>query len=155
MSLTSEYTRSASDLSIAQASLAIYTGSANALAIYQASQAIYDLFDKAKSSCTKVVRESTSAPPARPRLTSVTNPQERKAGLGMENKARQTAGESERLRDENKVYRQEFPTDNRHECIEATREIEVYQQDYHRHEAIAPLRERKAKFFMLESSRYI
>lgn len=68
-------------------------------------------------------------------LTSVTNPQERKARPGMENKVPRTPEEFE-------LYWHNSP-----ECKKLRDEIEVYQQDYpshNRHEAIAPLRARKA-----------
>ncbi|KAL7754992.1 hypothetical protein ACKLNR_014749 [Fusarium oxysporum f. sp. zingiberi] len=129
-----------------------YTGSANALAIYQASQAIYDLFDKAvvlyegrqiyfgpaskaKAYFERMGWECPARQTAGDFLTSVTNPQERKARPGMENKVPRTAEEFE-------LYWNNSP-----ECKKLRDEIEVYQQDYpsdNRSEAIAPLRERKA-----------
>ncbi|KAH7114874.1 ABC-2 type transporter [Dactylonectria macrodidyma] len=114
------------------------SGSTHAVAIYQASQAIYDLFDKAV-----VLYEGRQiffgpAEAARPYfakmgwhcpqrqttgdfLTSVTNPQERVAREGMENRVPRTAEEFEQywlkspeheaLQKEVQQYEQEFPVD--------------------------------------------
>ncbi|KAH7144143.1 ABC-2 type transporter [Dactylonectria estremocensis] len=114
------------------------SGSTHAVAIYQASQAIYDLFDKAV-----VLYEGRQiffgpAQAARPYfekmgwlcpqrqttgdfLTSVTNPQERVAREGMENRVPRTAEdfeqywlrspEHEALQKEVQRYEEEFPVD--------------------------------------------
>lgn len=88
-------------------------GSANAVAIYQASQAIYDVFDKATvlyegrqiyfgpASHAKAFfeRQGWACPPRQTTgdfLTSVTNPAERKARPGMEDKVPRTPEEFER-----------------------------------------------------------
>ena len=128
-----------------------YTGSANALAIYQASQAIYDLFDKAvvlyegrqiyfgpaikaKAYFERMGWQCPQRQTVGDFLTSVTNPQERKAQAGMENKVPRTAEDFERYWHNSPEYK------------DLLEEIELYQAEYpvhDRHEAIAPLRARK------------
>ncbi|RGP80689.1 atpase [Fusarium longipes] len=128
-----------------------YTGSANALAIYQASQAIYDLFDKAvvlyegrqiyfgpaigaKAYFERMGWQCPQRQTVGDFLTSVTNPQERKARPGMENKVPRTAEEFERYWHNSSEYKT------------LREEIELYQAEYpidDRSGAIAPLRERK------------
>ncbi|ERF75245.1 hypothetical protein EPUS_00037 [Endocarpon pusillum Z07020] len=88
-------------------------GFTNAVAIYQASQSIYDLFDKAivlyegrqiyfgPADAARAYFESMGwvCPPRQTTgdfLTSVTNPQERKARDGFENKVPRTADEFEK-----------------------------------------------------------
>ncbi|KAM0351170.1 hypothetical protein ACHAPU_002955 [Fusarium lateritium] len=128
-----------------------YSGSANALAIYQASQAIYDLFDKAvvlyegrqiyfgpaakaKSYFERMGWQCPQRQTVGDFLTSITNPQERKAHPGMENKVPRTAEEFERY----------WHNSSEYEAL--LEEIEFYQAEYPLHdrsEAIAPLRQHK------------
>ncbi|KAF4947363.1 hypothetical protein FSARC_13984 [Fusarium sarcochroum] len=128
-----------------------YTGSANALAIYQASQAIYDLFDKAvvlyegrqiyfgtaskaKDYFERMGWQCPQRQTVGDFLTSVTNPQERRAREGMENRVPRTAEEFE-------LHWQNSP-----ECSMLREEIELYQAEFPVHdrsEAIAPLRAHK------------
>lgn len=92
--------------------LADLAGSAHAVAIYQASQAIYDIFDKAvvlyegrqiyfgPAAAAKdfFIRQGWHCPQRQTTadfLTSVTNPQERKAREGMENLVPRTPDEFE------------------------------------------------------------
>ncbi|GKU06352.1 atpase [Fusarium langsethiae] len=128
-----------------------YTGSANALAIYQASQAIYDLFhkavvlyegrqiyfgpaSKAKAYFERMGWQCPQRQTVGDFLTSATNPQERKARLGMEKTVPRTAEEFERYWHNSQEYKT------------LREEIELYQGKYHvdnRSEAMAPLREHK------------
>lgn len=128
-----------------------YSGSANALAIYQASQAIYDLFDKAvvlyqgrqiyfgpakkaKEYFETMGWQCPQRQTAGDFLTSITNPLERKAQPGMENKVPRTAEEFEAYWHNSKEYQR------------LQQEIDSYQAEYpvdDRSGAIAPLRERK------------
>ncbi|KAM0257790.1 hypothetical protein ACHAPA_011586 [Fusarium lateritium] len=128
-----------------------YSGSANALAIYQASQAIYDLFDKAvvlyqgrqiyfgparkaKAYFETMGWQCPQRQTTGDFLTSITNPLERKARPGMENKVPRTAEEFEMYWHNSKEYQT------------LQQEIDSYQAEYPAHdrsEAIAPLRERK------------
>lgn len=112
------------------------TGSCHAVAIYQASQAIYDVFNKAivlyqgrqiffgPCSAAKEYFEEMGweCPPRQTVgdfLTSVTNPQERQARKGMENKVPRTPKDFERywknsshyaaLQKEISRYREEYP----------------------------------------------
>ncbi|KAK5796153.1 hypothetical protein VI817_005438 [Penicillium citrinum] len=112
------------------------TGSCHAVAIYQASQAIYDVFNKVIvlyegreiffGPCNKAkdyfVDMGWDYPPRQTVgdfLTSVTNPQERKAREGMENKVPRTPDEFEshwkksphyqRLKEEIAEYCEEYP----------------------------------------------
>lgn len=112
------------------------TGSCHAVAIYQASQAIYDVFNKAivlyqgrqiffgPCSAAKEYFEEMGweCPPRQTVgdfLTSVTNPQERQARKGMENKVPRTPEDFERywknsshyaaLQKEISRYREEYP----------------------------------------------
>jgi ATP-binding cassette subfamily G (WHITE) protein 2 (PDR) len=114
-------------------------GSANAVAIYQASQAIYDLFDKATvlyegrqiyfgpATAAKAFFEKQGwVSPARQTtgdfMTSLTNPIERKAREGMENKVPRTPEDFERywrespeykaLQQEIEDYEREYPVDS-------------------------------------------
>jgi ABC-type multidrug transport system permease subunit/ABC-type multidrug transport system ATPase subunit len=123
--------------------------SAHAVAIYQASQAIYDLFDKAvvlyegrqiyfgPARDAKVYFERMGwACPQRQTtgdfLTSVTNPQERVARPGMENKVPRTSAEFEafwlespeyqRLRRQLERHQEDYPIDAHGEAIEKMRE---------------------------------
>ncbi|KAI4732022.1 putative ABC multidrug transporter [Aureobasidium sp. EXF-10728] len=102
--------------------LANLGGSAHAVAIYQASQAIYELFDKAIVLYEGRCIYYGSAPKAREYfekqgwtcdkrqttgdfLTSLTNPSERKARKGMENKVPRTAEDFERYWLESSAYK--------------------------------------------------
>ncbi|CAM1502480.1 Fc.00g044640.m01.CDS01 [Cosmosporella sp. VM-42] len=127
------------------------SGHANAVAIYQASQAIYDLFDKATvlyegrqiyfgpadEARAYFERQGWYCPPRQTTgdfLTSVTNPQERKARDGMENKVPRTPDEFER-------YWRQSP-----EFEALQKDIEAYERDYlveRQDEALAQLREQK------------
>lgn len=110
-------------------------GVCHAVAIYQASQAIYDVFDKAVvlydgreiyfGPCDRAEAYFTKmgwSNPARQTvgdfLTSVTNPQERKARKGMENKVPRTPEDFERY------------WKNSEEYSALQREIEQHEQDY-------------------------
>jgi ATP-binding cassette subfamily G (WHITE) protein 2 (PDR) len=112
------------------------SGSAHAVAIYQASQAIYDIFDKAvvlyegrqiyfgpAKAARQYFEEMGYFCPARQTtgdfLTSVTNPGERKAREGMEDKVPRTPDEfeayfqksemSKSVQREIKLHEEEFP----------------------------------------------
>ncbi|KAF7559139.1 hypothetical protein G7046_g5028 [Stylonectria norvegica] len=126
-------------------------GRANAVAIYQASQAIYDLFDKATvlyegrqiyfgpadAARSFFERQGWNCPPRQTTgdfLTSITNPDERKARPGMENKVPRTPDDFERC------WRQSS------EFKLLQRDIDVYEQDYlveRQGESIAQLRQQK------------
>lgn len=110
-------------------------GSAHAVAIYQASQAIYDLFDKAivlyegrqiyygKASKAKAYFEEMGwYCPTRQTtgdfLTSVTNPTERQAKEGFEDKVPRTPEEFE-------AYWKKSP-----ECAELNRDVQEYEKTY-------------------------
>ncbi|KAM0540650.1 hypothetical protein ACHAPJ_013551 [Fusarium lateritium] len=135
-----------------------YTGSANALAIYQASQAIYDLFDKAvvlyegrqiyfgpankaKDYFDRMGWQCPQRQTVGDFLTSVTNPQERRAKKGMENRVPRTAEEFElhwhnspeysMLREEIELYQAEFPINDRAEAIAPLRERKNLSQAKH------------------------
>lgn len=111
------------------------TGSCHAVATYQASQAIYDCFDKVMvlyegrqiyfGPCNKAkdyfVRMGWHIPARQivgDFLTSVTNPQERKAREGMEEKVPRTCEEFE-------TYWKKSP-----EYAELLEAIKLYQTDY-------------------------
>ncbi|KAM0600644.1 hypothetical protein ACHAPN_000436 [Verticillium nonalfalfae] len=135
-----------------------FSGSAHAVAIYQASQAIYDLFDKAvvlyegrqifygRASDAKAYFEKMGwhCPQRQTTgdfLTSVTNPQERQARNGMENKVPRTSDEFERywlaspefeaLRREIEEHQQEFPIDAHGQTISEMREKKNIRQSRH------------------------
>ncbi|KAH7124639.1 ABC-2 type transporter [Dactylonectria macrodidyma] len=131
---------------------------ANAVAIYQASQGIYDLFDKAtvlyegrqiyfgpaNAARNYFERQGWYCPPRQTTgdfLTSVTNPQERKAREGMENKVPRTPDEFEQH------WRQspEFET--------LQKDIETYERDYlnRQGETITQLRQQK----QLDQSKHV
>lgn len=121
------------------------------MAIYQASQSIYDVFDKATvlyegrqiffgpANIAKgfFERQGWYCPPRQTTgdfLTSVTNPQERKARDGMENKVPRTADDFERYWRESPEYKQLLT------------EIEEHESEYpvgHDGETVARLREQK------------
>ncbi|PWY83072.1 ATP-binding cassette transporter [Aspergillus sclerotioniger CBS 115572] len=117
-------------------------GKCHAVAIYQASQAIYDVFDKAIvlyegreiyfGPCSEAkeyfVNMGWYCPPRQTTgdfLTSVTNPQERQAREGMENKVPRTPDDFERywktssqyarLQQEIEQHLKEFPLGGQHE----------------------------------------
>lgn len=115
--------------------LADLGGSAHAVAIYQASQAIYDEFDKAvvlyegrqiyhgpADEARRYFEEQGWYCPPRQTtgdfLTSVTNPSERKAREGMENKVPRTPDEFEAYWLESKHFKR------------LGREIESHEQDF-------------------------
>ena len=112
------------------------TGGVHLVAIYQASQAIYDLFDKAvvlyegrqiffgpcneaKLYFEKMGFECPARQTTGDFLTSITNPSERKAKSGMENKVPRTAADFENywkaspqyklLKEETAAHEEEFP----------------------------------------------
>ncbi|TEA17298.1 ZEB2-regulated ABC transporter 1 [Colletotrichum sidae] len=112
-----------------------FTGSANAVAIYQASQAIYDLFDKAvvlyegrqiyfgpasaaKSYFERMGWECPQRQTTGDFLTSVTNPSERRARPGMENRVPRTADDFEK-------YWRQSP-----EYASLRRQIEQHQEEF-------------------------
>ncbi|KAL1592348.1 hypothetical protein SLS60_011426 [Paraconiothyrium brasiliense] len=125
--------------------------SAAAVAIYQASQSIYDIFDKATvlyegrqiyfgpADAAKAFfeRQGWYCPPRQTTgdfLTSVTNPQERKAREGMENKVPRTPDEFERIWRESPEYK------------ELLAEIDQHEQEYpidHQGQSAVRLREQK------------
>lgn len=132
-------------------------GSAHAVAIYQASQAIYDLFDKAvvlyegreiffgRADQAKAYFERMGWHcPARQTtgdfLTSVTNPAERQAKQGSEDKVPRTPDDFDRywrnseeyklLLQEIDVYETEYPIDNAGE-VQAFRDYKQQQQAKH------------------------
>lgn len=99
-----------------------FSGSSAAVAIYQASQSIYDIFDKAtvlyegrqiffgptEEARPFFERQGWYCPPRQTTgdfLTSVTNPSERKAREGMENKVPRTPDDFERYWRESPEYR--------------------------------------------------
>lgn len=128
-------------------------GRANAVAIYQASQAIYDLFDKAvvlyegrqiyfgpaELARGFFERQGWYCPPRQTTgdfLTSVTNPIERKAREGMENKVPRTPEDFE-------AYWRQSP-----EYTALREDIDAYENEYmveRQGESIAQLREQKNK----------
>ncbi|KAF1980084.1 hypothetical protein BU23DRAFT_444908 [Bimuria novae-zelandiae CBS 107.79] len=128
---------------------------AAAVAIYQASQSIYDIFDKAtvlyegrqiyfgpaESAKAFFERQGWYCPPRQTTgdfLTSVTNPQERKAREGMEKKVPRTPDEFERYWRESHEYRQlmaeieeheqEYPVDSHGQGVTRLREQKNFQQ---------------------------
>jgi ATP-binding cassette subfamily G (WHITE) protein 2 (PDR) len=135
-----------------------FGGSAGAVAIYQASQSIYDIFDKATvlyegrqiyfgpaaSAKSFFERQGFFCPQRQTTgdfLTSVTNPQERKAREGMENKVPRTPDDFERYWRESPEYRdlqleieeyeQEFPTDQHDSSLNTLREQKQFIQAKH------------------------
>lgn len=97
-------------------------GATNAVAIYQASQSIYDIFDKAivlyegrqiyfgPADAARAYFENMGwfCPPRQTTgdfLTSVTNPQERKAREGFENKVPRTADDFEKYWLQSEIYK--------------------------------------------------
>ncbi|KAH0145694.1 putative ABC multidrug transporter, partial [Aureobasidium melanogenum] len=131
--------------------LANLGGSAHAVAIYQASQQIYDLFDKAivlyegrtiyygpaskaraffeKQGWTCDKRQTTGD-----FLTGLTNPAERKAREGMENKVPRTAEDFERLWLESSAYK------------DMQRGIEEHEKSVSGEETIQSFRDNKGEF---------
>ncbi|KAH7116250.1 ABC-2 type transporter [Dendryphion nanum] len=132
-----------------------FSDSAGVVAIYQASQSIYDIFDKATvlyegrqiffgpadQAKTFFERQGWYCPPRQTTgdfLTSVTNPQERKAREGMENRVPRTPDDFERywrespeykaLRQEIKEYEQEYPVDQHEKSIARLREQKNFMQ---------------------------
>ncbi|KAI5464906.1 ABC-2 type transporter-domain-containing protein [Mariannaea sp. PMI_226] len=128
-------------------------GRANAVAIYQASQAIYDLFDKtivlyegrqiyfgpAEHARGFFERQGWHCPPRQTTgdfLTSVTNPVERKAQPGMEDRVPRTPDDFERFWRKSPEYQA------------LKKEIEAHELEYmveRQGESIARLREQKNK----------
>lgn len=133
-------------------------GQANAVAIYQASQAIYDLFDKATvlyegrqiyfGSAADAKRyfekQGWECPPRQTTgdyLTSITNPQERKAKEGMENKVPRTPEDFERawrqspeyaaLQTELDEYDKEFSGEAHDQSVATMREQKRFRQAKH------------------------
>ncbi|KAF2123015.1 ABC-2 type transporter [Lophiotrema nucula] len=133
-------------------------GSAAAVAIYQASQSIYDEFDKAtvlyegrqiyfgpaEDAKAFFERQGWYCPPRQTTgdfLTSVTNPQERKAREGMENRVPRTPDDFEKywrespeykaLQVEIDEYEQEYPMTNQGESLARLREQKNYVQAKH------------------------
>lgn len=129
--------------------------SAAAVAIYQASQSIYDIFDKAtvlyegrqiyfgRADAAKEFfeRQGWYCPPRQTTgdfLTSVTNPQERKAREGMENKVPRTPDEFERIWRESPEYKElmgeidehenEHPIDHQGQSVMRLREQKNFRQ---------------------------
>ncbi|KAG9804887.1 putative ABC multidrug transporter, partial [Aureobasidium melanogenum] len=131
--------------------LANLGGSAHAVAIYQASQQIYDLFDKAivlyegrtiyygpaskartffeKQGWTCDKRQTTGD-----FLTGLTNPAERKAREGMENKVPRTSEDFERLWLESSAYK------------DMQRGIEEHEKSVSGEETIQSFRDNKGEF---------
>ncbi|KAJ3454809.1 hypothetical protein MRS44_013409 [Fusarium solani] len=134
------------------------SGRANAVAIYQASQAIYDLFDKtivlyegrqiyfgpAEQAKGFFERQGWHCPPRQTTgdfLTSVTNPIERKALPGMENKVPRTPNEFEQywrrspeyrvLKQDLEAYEAEYMVERQGESIAQLREVKNWQQSKH------------------------
>jgi len=130
-------------------------GSAHAVAIYQASQAIYDLFDKATvlyegrqiyfgpaDKAKAFFEEQGWICPQRQTagdfLTSVTNPLERKAREGMEDRVPRTPEEFERYWRESPQFKtlllnikenaQRYPTSQENENIIRLREQKIHSQ---------------------------
>ncbi|KAH7186610.1 ABC-2 type transporter-domain-containing protein [Fusarium oxysporum] len=133
-------------------------GRASAVAIYQASQAIYDLFDKtivlyevrqiyfgpAEQARDFFERQGWHCPPRQTTgdfLTSVTNPIERKARPGMENKVPRTPDEFEQywrdspeyraLKQDIEAYEVEYMVERQGESIAQLREVKNRQQSKH------------------------
>lgn len=135
-----------------------FGGSAAAVAIYQASQSIYDIFDKATvlyegrqiyfgpadAAKSFFERQGWYCPPRQTTgdfLTSVTNPQERKARKGMENQVPRTpedfeqywrgSPEYKQLQAEIEQYEKEFPVDTHHESLAQLRQQKNAMQAKH------------------------
>lgn len=135
-----------------------FGGMASAVAIYQASQAIYDLFDKAvvlyegrqiyfgPASSAKAYFENMGwhCPQRQTTgdfLTSVTNPSERQARPGMEDKVPRTPEEFEEywrqsaeyqtLRQQIEQHEKEYPIDPKGEALEKMRERKHLSQSKH------------------------
>lgn len=135
-----------------------FGGSAHAVAIYQASQAIYDLFDKAvvlyegrqiffgradeaKSYFERMGWKCPQRQTTGDFLTSVTNPQERRAFPGMENKVPRTPEDFEQywkqspeyraLREEIEQHQKVHPIDSRGQTITELREQKNSRQAKH------------------------
>lgn len=133
------------------------TGGAAAVAIYQASQSVYDCFDKAAvlyegrqiyfgpayQAKAYFERQGWYCPPRQTTgdfLTAVTNPQERQAIKGMENKVPRTPEDFEKcwrespeyqsLLEEIKVYEEEHPV-NENGTLEQLRKQKNFQQAKH------------------------
>ncbi|KIM93493.1 hypothetical protein OIDMADRAFT_137891 [Oidiodendron maius Zn] len=132
--------------------------STHAVAIYQASQAIYDLFDKAavlyegrqiyfgpaNEAKAYFERQGWVCPPRQTTgdfLTSVTNPLERKAREGMENRVPRTPAEFENywrvsaeykaLQQDINEYEQEYPIDQQGKSAAQLRGQKQYLQAKH------------------------
>ena len=128
-----------------------FGGQSNSVAIYQASQSIYDLFDKATvlyegrqiyfgpaNEAKRYFENQGWHCPQRQTtgdfLTSVTNPQERQARQGMENKLPRTSEDFERY----------WPQSPEHQTMKE--EIEHYERVYlqeQQKESVAQFREQK------------
>ncbi|KAF2270502.1 ABC-2 type transporter [Lojkania enalia] len=133
-------------------------GKTSAVAIYQASQSIYDLFDKATvlyegrqiyfgpadAAKSFFERQGWYCPRRQTTgdfLTSVTNPQERKAQEGMENRVPRTPEEFEQywrespeyktLQEEIDEFEQEYPLDTHGESYQQLHQQKTYQQAKH------------------------
>ena len=133
-------------------------GSTHAVAIYQASQAIYNLFDKAvvlyegyeiyfgpahaaKDYFERMGWECPARQTTGDFLTSVTNPVERKARPGMEQKVPRTPEDFDKywrsspeyhaLQEEIKEYQQEFPVDPAGQGAAQLREKKIQRQAKH------------------------
>ncbi|KAH6952434.1 ABC-2 type transporter-domain-containing protein [Ilyonectria sp. MPI-CAGE-AT-0026] len=140
---------SISEMMLAGAPVGAWDNSAHAVAIYQASQAIYDLFDKAvvlyegrqiyfgpardaKAYFERIDWEYPERQTTGDFLTLLTNPQERIARAGMENKVPRTSAEFEtywfespeyrRLRDQIDRHQEGYPIDPHGQTIEKMRE---------------------------------
>ncbi|KAF6803584.1 ABC multidrug transporter [Colletotrichum musicola] len=135
-----------------------FTGSANAVAIYQASQAIYDLFDKAvvlyegrqiyfgpaahaRSYFERMGWECPQRQTTGDFLTSVTNPQERRARPGMENQVPRTPEDFEAywrsspeyaaLRRDIELHQEAFPIDPKGQALAELRQMKNDRQARH------------------------
>ncbi|KAH0429411.1 ABC-2 type transporter [Colletotrichum camelliae] len=135
-----------------------FTGSANAVAIYQASQAIYDLFDKAvvlyegrqiyfgpasgaKAYFERMGWECPQRQTTGDFLTSVTNPQERRARPGMENQVPRTPEDFEMywrqspeyaaLRQEIELHQEAYPMDSNSQALTEMRQMKNERQAKH------------------------
>lgn len=133
------------------------TGGAAAVAIYQASQSVFDCFDKAavlyegrqiyfgpaQDAKSFFERQGWYCPPRQTSgdfLTAVTNPQERQAKKGMENKVPRTPEEFEKfwrdspeykkLKEEIKEFEEEFPI-NEQATLDDLRQKKVVTQAKH------------------------
>ncbi|CAN9353854.1 unnamed protein product [Alternaria alternata] len=133
-------------------------GSANAVAIYQASQDIYDIFDKATvlyegrqiyfgpatAAKSFFERQGWHCPQRQTTgdfLTSVTNPQERRAQTGMEDKVPRTPEEFEQhwrrspeyqaLMEDMQVYERNYPPGGQNESLVQLRNQKNYAQAKH------------------------